>query len=467
MFHVLVTSLPLVAGLGLALLAARRGWAPPLAVAILVGAALRLAIMVIAAQDSWQPWDLVQDFRSTADTVRDGREPVAYLREGGWHFLPFMAYVLAAERELGLLLGIPWEIVGRLGPILADLALIPIVGRLANRDGALRGFQYACAPLGIMVSALHGQFAPFTLLLGLGALLAARHRRGSFTGLLAGLSVTSTSWSVLLVPGILRSLPGTRRRLVMLGWTAVVPVAFLVSSTMFLDTPFARLPHLATEIMSTRPVVGDWGWTAVATGGELDVSPGLARVGTPLLALGVLAALWWWRRADPFDLTLALLLVFLVVTYRFGSQYLAWAAPFLIARPTRFCWPAITVASLWAGTGYLYLTRLDEAGWWQAHTWWSLSSVAVIPFLVAVLPWHRRQAAAADEDHGARPPAAAGRSGQQEAQGVVDLEGREGEEPGGDPAGGQAHRPHDRVLVRRRAEQRLHAGDDPGVGEAE
>src|SRR5918999_3158952 len=162
--HVLVMALPLAIGLGLAGLAARRGWAPGLAVTMCVGASLRLVVMLIAAQDSWQPYDLADDFLKTADYVLDGRDPLLALLEiregGGWHFLPFMAYLLAGERELGLVLGLPWEFTARLGPVLADLALIPLVGKLATERRELRSFQYACVPPALMISGIHGQFVP-------------------------------------------------------------------------------------------------------------------------------------------------------------------------------------------------------------------------------------------------------------------------------------------------------------------
>ncbi|MFC7584795.1 hypothetical protein ACFQYP_14450 [Nonomuraea antimicrobica] len=256
-------------------------------------------------------------------------------------------------------------------------------------------------PLGIMVSGIHGQFPPITLALGVGALVAARAGRAHWAGLLIGLSVTCANWSVLLVPGVLMAVwagnarrPGTARRqcLAVLGWTAAVPGAFLVSSTVFLDTPVTGLVELAKAIMSTRPVVGDWGWTALATGGTMTVSPALGQIGMPVLLIGLLAAGWWWRKADPVALTAVLILVFLVVTYRLGAQYLMWPVPYLIARPPRFVWPAITAASAWAAAGYLHVETLLGMTWWQFHTFWSLSSLLVIALLVAALP--SREAAA-------------------------------------------------------------------------
>ncbi len=389
MFHVVVAGLPLTAGLVLGLVAARRGWAPPLWVALGFGAALRITLMAIAAVDAWQPYDLAEDFRATANAVRGGHDPLVYVRPGGWHFLPFMAYVLAGQRELGLLLGVPWSVIARVVPVLADLALIPLVGRLAGDKRELRSFQYACAPLGVMVSAIHGQFPPFMLLLGVAALLTARGGRRHATGLLIGLAVTSASWAVLLLPGLLLTLRGLRSRLTVLGWTAAVPAAFLLSSPVFLDTPVPRLWRTATGALSARAVTGDWGWSALMTGGAEVVSPHIARIGTPVLAAGVLVAAWLWRRAEPADLTVALLLAFIIVTYRLGTQYLMWPLPYLVARPTRGTWPAIAAASAWAATGYLYLTRLSGHGWDHAHRWWAPTSLVVIAFLVRALPPRR------------------------------------------------------------------------------
>jgi hypothetical protein len=406
---VLVMALPLAIGLGLAGLAARRGWAPGLAVTMCAGASLRLVVMLIAAQDSWQPYDLADDFLKTADYVLDGRDPLLALLEiregGGWHFLPFMAYLLAGERELGLVLGLPWEFTARLGPVLADLALIPLVGKLATERRELRSFQYACVPPALMISGIHGQFVPITLLFGVAALLAARRQRGWLAGLCIGLSVTATTWSVLLLPGVLKSVRGLRSRLTVLGLTGAVPLAFLLSGPLVLDTPLSRLPDSIKTIISARPVVGDWGWTALVTGGEQQVSPALSRVGSLVLLTAVIAAWWWWRRADPLDLTIALLLVFIVVTYRFGSQYLVWALPFLIARPTRGTWPAIIVASGWAAFGYLYMTRLNYIAWGETHTWWALSSPIVIAMLIWALPWRRRTVPESGEISAIRQPA--------------------------------------------------------------
>lgn len=386
---------PLIVALVAALVAGRRGWAPPLWLSVSVGAALRLLIMTFAALDATDPYDFQHDFTGAADHVLDGRNPTLHMREGGWHFLPLLAYVLAGQRLLGDLLGLPWEVVGRLVPILADLALIPLVARLAADRGELRAFQYACVPIAVLVSGYHGQLVSITLLFAVAAMLAARSGHVHAAGALIGLSLSCTHWSVLLVPGVVLSVRGVRSRLTVLGWTAAVPGVTLLSSSVFLDTPLSQLPELAKAIISTRAVVGDWGWSALVTGGVQMVAPELGRIGLPILLAALAAAGWWWRRAEPLDLTIAVVLVFLIVTYRLGAQYLLWPMPYLIARGLPRTWPAISAACLWAAFGYLSLYQLVGLTWGAAHPAWAYSSFLVIALLVAALPWKARYGSAA------------------------------------------------------------------------
>lgn len=384
---------PLVAGLVLAVIAGRRGWAPPLWVALAVGAALRLLVMLISAGDPVVPYDFGTDFVDAGNAVLNGQNPTMHLREGGWHFLPFLAYVLAGQLKLGDLLGLSWGIAGRIVPVVSDLVLIPLVGKLAGAgQDRLRAFQYACVPLGVLVSALHGQFPPITLVFAVAALVCARAGRAHAAGLLIGLSIACTHWSLLIVPGVVLAVAGARNRLTVLGWTAGVPAVFLLSGWFVLDTPLTQIPALAQRIMSTRAVVGDWGWTSLVTGGTQMEAPVLGRIGMVILVAGLAAAAWWWRRADPVDLTLVLLLVFLILTHRLGAQYLLWPVPFLLARPTRGAWLAITLSSLWAAFGYLRLYQLIGVGYSAAHVWWAYSSFIAIAALVRALPWDRRVA---------------------------------------------------------------------------
>ena len=390
MIRSLPTGAVLVLALVLVVIAERRDWAPSARTALLTGLALRLTLVLLAAADPSQPYDFAHDFRDTANNVLTGHDPVLNIREGGWHFLPLLAYVFAGALRLGQLFDVSWRVMGRLVTVLADLALVPLVGRLAPERQALRRFQYACAPLALMVSGIHGQIEPIALAFGVGALLTARRHRTTVTGLLLGLSITSGSWPVLLAPGVLLALSGARRRIIAAAWAVAVPAIFFLTTPLVIGESPRFLKPAAKELLSTRPVVGDWGWTPWFTGGDEALSPALAKAGTILLVIGLLGAAFLWRRADPADLTIALLMAFLLVTARFGSQYLLWALPYLIARPTRFSKAAIVAMSLWAAFGYLHMMRLTHDGWLAAHDWWSYSSTVVVLLMLAALPWARR-----------------------------------------------------------------------------
>jgi Glycosyltransferase family 87 len=385
----IATSLLLVAGLALTAIAQRRGWSPSLRTALAVGVALRVTVWSLAAAQSWQPYDFLNDFSAAATAVLHHQDPMLTGRAWGWPFLPTLAYMLAAELKLGQIAHLQWQVVGRLVPVLADLVLIPLVGRLAVKRASLRRFQYACNPLAIMVCAIHGQLEPEVLALGVAALLMARSRRWAGAGSLFGLSVAVGSWSVLLAPGVLVALRDWRHRLYAACTAIAVPVAILLTSPLTVGTPIGRLPDVVRGLIGVRAVVGTWGWTAIVTHGATEVLPVEGRVGTLVLVAALVLAGYLWRRADPVDLTCVLLITFLLVSPRVGAQYLVWPIPFLIARPTRYAWPAIVAATVWAGFGYLFL--------WQQFSWmhvstWALSSWAVIPLLALAMPWARRRA---------------------------------------------------------------------------
>ncbi len=392
MIYPITVTLLLAAGFGLCVLAQRRDLAPSLPAALAAGLALRAAVWSLAAAQSWEPYDFKYDFPAAATAVLHHHDPMLFGRARGWPFLPTMAYVLAAEVKLGQVTHLPWRVVGRLAPVLADLLLIPLVGMLARQRGPLRRFQYACNPIAVMVCALHGQLEPEVLALGVAALLVARSsRRDVGAGALLGLSVAIGTWSVLLVPGVLMALPDWRQRARAICATAAVPAVALLTSPLTVATPIASLPDVARGVVSLRPVVGSWGWTALVTGGRLELQPTLGRIGTVILVAGLLVAGYLWRRADPVVLTGALLLVFLLVSPRVGAQYLLWPIPFLLAQPTRYTQHAIAAASVWAGFGYLFLGRQFT---WLDDTVWYLGSWCVIPLLALALPWAWRRGAA-------------------------------------------------------------------------
>ncbi|QFY06971.1 hypothetical protein GBF35_09975 [Nonomuraea phyllanthi] len=444
MDYAVLTGIVLVAGVALALVAQWRDWRPPLIVAVLVGIAVRVLIMYTSAISVHQPVDFVESFKPAGEAILRGEDPVL-ASEGGWHFLPTIPYVYG----ILLWLGIPWEFAGRLVTVVADIVLIPLVAKLAGGPKAsLRALQYALNPLALLVASLHGQVEPVALVFGVAAFVVARGagplerpgiatdvvakvragvaaygvrasiprmvgrggmlhrallpgpddradlRRGLLAGVLMGLALCAKSWPIWLVPGMLLLLPNLRSRVVGLFATGFVPLFFLATLPIFAGTRLDQIPAVIHTIQDIRPIIGEYGWTPWFTGGDWALDANLASIGTKAIYLCVLAAILYWRRADPVDMTTAILLAFMVVTPRLGAQYLLWFMPFLVARPTRFAWPAILGASLWSGYGYLFMTQFDANTWWAMHADWSRASIVLLPIFVLAMPWGRRDATA-------------------------------------------------------------------------
>jgi hypothetical protein len=386
MDHPLFTTFVLLTGVALAVLAHLRGWRPSLRISLSVGIGLRVILLLTAAADSWQPVDFIEGFKPAGLAILAGQDPVLST-EGSWHFLPMIPYFYA----IALSVGLPWEIAGRLCTVIADTVLIVLVGRLAGGERKAQArFQYACSPIALMIASIHGQVEPIALVFLVGAYLAARSHHALAAGVLFGLALSGKSWPIILLPVVLIMLPTWRQRLYGLVAAGAVPLLFLVTLPLFVETSWQNMLDVAKYLGGVRPIVGEWGWTALLTGGNWELVPAYSKIGQIVLyvTLGIVA--WVWRRADRVDLTSAMLLAFMVVTPRLGAQYLLWFVPFLVARPTRWSAGAMNVAAIWAGLGYIYLTQFDETQWWENHTWWAMSSVLVIPWLVLAMPWHRR-----------------------------------------------------------------------------
>ncbi|GHH67310.1 hypothetical protein GCM10017673_14100 [Streptosporangium violaceochromogenes] len=442
MDYAILTGFVLVTGVVLALVAQWKGWRPSLVVVLAVGIGFRVLIMATSAVDTWQPVDFMRSFKPAGEAILNHQDPVLGSK-GGWHFLPTIPYVYG----LLLWLGIPWEIGGRLVTVVADVVLIPLVGKLAGGPTAsLRAFQYACNPLALLVASVHGQVEPVALVFGVAAFVVARGpgdperpgmrtdvvglarrrvadlgvggalrhavgpggvvhraltsrpgeraslRRALFAGLLMGLALCAKSWPIWLIPGMLLLLPTVRARVVAFVAAGVAPVFFLVTLPVFAGTSLNQIPEVIRTIQDIRPIVGEWGYSAILVGGDWTLHSGIATFGTRLIYVTMVVVALLWRRADPVDLTTALLLAFMVVTPRLGAQYLLWFMPFLIARPTRFAWPAVIGVSVWAGYGYLYMTQFGPDTWWALHSVWAQCSIVLLPVLALAMPWERRVA---------------------------------------------------------------------------
>jgi len=391
---------PLVIGVLMLLCAAafvtayRRQWSPPLAATVAVALGLRLVVLGFSYGHT--PHDVASYFKHTGDLVLAGHNPATGLPRFQWNFLPLMPYVYALEIKTGL----PWQLGGKIAPILADAAIVLLLARLAPaRHAGTVALLYALCPLAILVSAQHGQVEPVALALGLGALLYARRGADLRSGLLAGLAVATKTWPVLLAVGVFRQTPPRR------WWRVAAPLAvvlavLLASVRLFLHDSMHAMVHTLT---SYRSYVGTWGWAGVLghfhvvgigyTGWNVD---SYQKFDSVLMALAVAAVIALFWRAGAVALTASLLLAFLAVTAGFGVQYLLWPAPFvlLLRRPSGMVFAF--AASVYAAFVYLIAIPATTHGglWLAAQRWGSLPLIACA---VAAMPWALRRAGAGAE----------------------------------------------------------------------
>lgn len=381
----------------------RRDWRPSLTDALFVALALRLAMFVIAKDTA--PYDLFNDFHIAGQNVLDHQDPTLNSRPRGWSYLPTYAYLLAGMVATEQATGLPWLWVSRVLPIGFDLGVVALVYVLAGKEkGGLRAFQYACTPIAIFVSAVHGQMEPLCLLLSLGAFVAIRSKQAPrvvLAGVLIALAISVKTWPVLFLPALLLALPTWRARLRLLLSGAAVGLGLLFTMPLTVGTPFRELPTVVGTILGYTSAPGSWGWSYVVfisspyTNTSLESSRFLdvvGRVGSIATLIGVGLAIWWWRKAAPVVIAGVAASVFQVVTPGHGAQYLLWPAPFTTLSPTRFI-PALQVAiGLWAWWGYIVqLGGVVPVSWgsWPYYAW-PLSSLLLVVLIVVALPWAQR-----------------------------------------------------------------------------
>jgi hypothetical protein len=292
---------------GLLVLSERGNWRPSLRDALLVAACLRLAMFLLAHDVA--PYDLVNDFRIAGEKVLAHQDPTLNARPRGWNYLPTYGFLLAGMVATGEITGLPWLWVSRVLPIAFDLGVTALVYVLAGRDkGGLRAFQYACMPIAIFVSAVHGQMEPLCLLFAVGAFVALRRGDGAravLAGVLIGLAISVKTWPVLFLPALLLALPSWAARLRMLLAAASVGLVLLLTMPLTVGTPFDQLPRVVAAIAGYSPAGGTWGWSSVLfvyfpyDAASFETSTFWAvvgRIGSVAALLAAAVAVWWWRR---------------------------------------------------------------------------------------------------------------------------------------------------------------------------
>jgi hypothetical protein len=409
--HRLVLALFLVAvGVVLMVVAQRRGWRPSLLTALVLAAGLRVGMLFLA----WRirPYDLYEDFWNAGLATLNHQDPIlTAVRPQGWASLPTYTFLLAGAAWSVIHLHWSWLIVARVPAILSDLGVVVVVGALVTASGgsrevaALRRFQYACNPVAILVSGVHGQLEPFCLLFAFAAFAVVlkggpdiRAGRAAAGGVLIAVAISGQSWPVLFLPALLVALPSWRRRLQTLAGAAGTGAVLFATLPLTVGTPVSQLPHLARHMLSNQPPIGTWGWSGVwvtlhPTGLPPTVDPlwvHVGKIGEKIALLVVLAAIVWWRRAHPLDVATASVTSLVAVSPGIGIQYLQWPVPSGTARPTRLTLAAQIVAGLYAFTLYLPMNMLTSHNWHVVNRVMIFLSLGLIALLVAALPWGRR-----------------------------------------------------------------------------
>src|ERR1700753_4294028 len=271
LYEMVIALVLLAIGVALMLLAQRRNWRPSLLVALLVAAAFRVITWV--PPHKFEPYDLTNDFWAAGIATLHHHDPILSNRTNGWGSLPTYTFVLAAAVWTTYHLHFSWLVIARVPALLCDLGVVVVVGKLVSAAGgsrdqaALRRFQYACSPVAILVSSVHGQLEPACLLLAFSAMVVALRggpgisgRRAVAGGALLGLAISTQSWPVLCGPALLIALPSWRRRLQAAAGGAAVGVVLFATMPLTVGTPLDKMPYLVKHMISNQPTIGTWNW---------------------------------------------------------------------------------------------------------------------------------------------------------------------------------------------------------------
>lgn len=373
---------------------------PRLGPATIVLLALATRLVPAVVLPSGAVFDM-ESYRIVADLLRAGQDAYTHPDAEGRHpYFPLQMYLMALARWLSLSFDLPFPLLLKLPPILADVGITALIyragrklwrpaGPLASEPAgkppvpdlaAFAALLYALNPIPLYVAAYHGQFDALPLVCALLAWYWFRFSGAAVggqlvAGLLLGLGVLDKTWPAIFLPLFLLHAHGVAARARLVAGAAIPVVAGLAVYLAFWPS---TLWDVLRTVLGYHAVAGWWGYTAVLN--LLTAAawqPGFAwlrplepavlftlaeRYGTyvTLAALGLfyLAA---GRSRDLLDGMLTVILLLFTVTAGFGVQYLGWAVPLALLtrqlRPLR--WYAGMAALLLEGTYLMSLMR----GW--------------------------------------------------------------------------------------------------------
>jgi hypothetical protein len=346
----------------------------------------------------------IESFELVAEALLDGQDIYSAASVMGRHpYLPFQMYLVGASMMASRATQIPFVVLVKLPPILADVAITALVYRVCRRRGSLVGdasawaLAYALNPISILVSAYHGQFDSIPVLFLLTAwYLWQFGQRYTRSALALGMGIVSKTWPVVLLPIVFIRARSRRSKL---GYVAIAFGIPMLFTAIYLMAFHGKVLPLLGRALTHTGVPGYWGITGLLAlgGNSSELAESIAASYTAshrwILFCAGLGTLWATRRQSGLDALVTTILGVLAVSAGMGLQWLLWVVPFaLLSGDTRgLKWYSLT------GSVYLLLQLygLHFSPWvyerFQGELARSLIIASAIPSWITVVGWTARR----------------------------------------------------------------------------
>ncbi len=339
----------------------------------------------------------IQSYQLVGKTLLGGTDVYSNPETESRHpYLPFSMYWMAASQQLSNVFQLPFTDLAKLVPILADAAVALIIyaclmGSFAPEAALLGGLLYAVNPVPVFVSAYHGQFdavpALFTLLS-----LFWLNRSALAAGGWLGLGILSKSWPVLALPSLLAGLASSKKRLVFLAASLLVPLLALLFYAAHME---GELVAILRRAIGYNWGVGVWGYTyfirllSIFQPAMEGLFSWFGAYGKYVTLTG-LGLVWWFRarKQAPKDGILTVLVAFFAITNAFSIQYLVWVVPFAVLNREDKWLKRYTIAAFL----YMFLvyntlileTHITKVLPWPQANWFIIIPASLPVWLVTV-----------------------------------------------------------------------------------
>jgi len=335
----------------------------------------------------------IESFELTGEALLSGEDVYTSAAVGRHPYFPFQMYFIGLSLHLSRSAGIPFVVLIKLLPIVADAGITGLIWHSAIRNGWSQvtawwlALLYALNPISILVSAYHGQFDSVAiLLLFLAWFYWHFGQRLLLSSVALGMAALNKTWPIVFLPIALIRMKRLQSTFLYVVVTLGIPVLLTTAYVMVIGRdPTPMIERALTHTGNS----GWWGITSIlTTGGQYFES--LAQVGDSyhnlrrwlLLFAGILA-LWRTRRQTALDALVTIILAEFVVMAGIGIQWLLWVVPFaIVARDTTWL-RRYSLAALLLLIPHLY--GLHLVPW--AITWFGWDKAVFYLRLVNIPVW--------------------------------------------------------------------------------